>query len=703
MKTKIRLKRLQATMIFNKKVAIRQMDTSYYVAQHVDGLSYTYIENEKIRLSTRKWNYITDLIQRYKSRSLDISTTGKILKGIYEKNKLIAKKQTKFLKTTNVLQIVARMETLLLAYNRVKKNRGAMDKAANVDVQTLRNYSELEKQIYYRKKIFPDGFSLRDLEITSILILKGKYPWGSSRRIWLEKPGDPLKKRPITIPPFLDRVIQEAIKMVLHAIWEPDFEVMNRSFGFRPNKSSHDAICALKSNYTNGLFRAIEGDIQAAYDNVNKEILLTQLGQKIEDKKFLMFMKKRLNYDYVDNNRRLKPVQGIPQGGIDSPYLFNIYLLDFDKFVHTKLVSYLDTLNDRSDLPPGRPGKPLPCRHAFYNRIVRKKARLKSIKKELKEADSTSIKPLKLKLYNSIKEIRLDNHRLREIPYTDPTRVALRLFYVRYADDWIILSNVNTQIAAKLKSMITAFLANKLNATLSETKTLITDIRKKPAHFLGFQIRRAERGRRVHINGRLQYAPGLPILTFPDTQRIINKLHTRGFCDKRGFPTSISWLSTLETHIIIQRFNASMLGFMQYYTEWVHWKSTLSRWIYIMRYSCFKTIAQKYSITISKVFRKFGVNLSQKYTKTIAATATLTVNDVVYEKSWTLYTFEELRMRCLSQRRLPLLSRIFLEREQQGLIGDYELKNSTPTVTHENYLEAITWVSLRTQATFDLP
>lgn len=81
---------------------------------------------------------------------------------------------------------------------------------------------------------------------------------GSSRRIWLDKPGSN-KKRPITIPPFMDRLVQEAIKMVLVAIWEPDFEKMNRAFGFRPNKSCHDAIVALQSNHTIGLTRALEG------------------------------------------------------------------------------------------------------------------------------------------------------------------------------------------------------------------------------------------------------------------------------------------------------------------------------------------------------------------------------------------------------------------------------------------------------------
>ena len=85
----------------------------------------------------------------------------------------------------------------------------------------------------------------------------------------------------------MDRVVQEAIKMVLEAIWEHYFEKMNRSFGFRSNKGTHDAIAALKSGNSNGLFMAIEGDIQQAYDKVAKDRLMKGLETKIADKIFI--------------------------------------------------------------------------------------------------------------------------------------------------------------------------------------------------------------------------------------------------------------------------------------------------------------------------------------------------------------------------------------------------------------------------------
>lgn len=263
--------------------------------------------------------------------------------GIYTKTKLIAQGKMQPQKMTKLIGILARTETLMLGYKKVKKNKGALTKGADVDPDTLKSYNEKQKTIYYKKNIFPDGISLEHFEIIRELLLKGEYPWGSSRRIWLDKPGDPTKKRRITIPPFMDRIVQEAIKMVLEAIWEPFFETMNRSFGFRSNKGCHDAMAALKSNYTNGLFRAIEGDIKAAYDNVTKNTMIKGLETKIADKKFIKLIRDRLNYDYVDTDtgQRIRPEKGIPQGGIDSPYLFNIYLYVFDSFIMKNITEKL--------------------------------------------------------------------------------------------------------------------------------------------------------------------------------------------------------------------------------------------------------------------------------------------------------------------------------------------------------------------------
>jgi retron-type reverse transcriptase len=679
---------------------------SYYNTQDQNRKKYLYIQKEKFRLSTRKWDYVTHIINEYKVRATsELSTSAKILKGIYEKNKLIALKQRPFQKTTNIVSFISRPETLLLAYKRIKSNKGAMTKAANVDENTLKNYNPRQRSFYYRKHIFPDGFSLRDVELAGYLIRKGEYPWGSSRRIWLDKPGDKTKKRPITIPPFMDRIVQEAIKMVLYAIWEPDFETLNRSFGFRPNKSCHDAISAIKTNITTGMFNAIEGDIESAYDKVNKKILLQQLRRKIQDNAFIELMSHRLNYDYVDEekNVRTRPALGIPQGGIDSPYLFNIYLHDLDLFIHTEVNKYINDLNKKPDIPPNKTGKDYNYRISMGYRILRRQKALKPLKETIKKMDPRKADTYRKSLYEKIKQIRLMNHKMRQIPSIDPNKRRIRFFYVRYADDWILLGNFDQQIAKKIKGKISSFLTNELHATLSKKKTIVTDISESPAHFLGFEIKRAPQGRLIYVKGKLRRASGLILQTKPDRQRLINRLHMKGFCDEDGFPIHIPWLARYEAHTIIQRYNASMFGLMQYYTEWVDDKNSIRRWIYIMRYSCFKTLANKYRITISKVFRKFGINLYSSSKKTIQAEAKITVGNVTYVKEWKLLTFEEMKIKCLLQGRLQKISSAFLEKEKGISIGDYPINSTVPAVTNENFLNTITWVSYRTQSTFDLP
>jgi retron-type reverse transcriptase len=130
------------------------------------------------------------------------------------------------------------------------------------------------------------------------------------------------KQRPLTIPSFMDKVIQKVINLILEAIYEPYFDHMNCSFGLRLNKGTLDVITDLLSKKTNGIWTAVEGDIEAAYDAINKGKLIDCLNKRITYNKFLKLIKQRLNYNYVVKNTNFfNPQTGIPQGRIDSPYL----------------------------------------------------------------------------------------------------------------------------------------------------------------------------------------------------------------------------------------------------------------------------------------------------------------------------------------------------------------------------------------------
>lgn len=148
------------------------------------------------------------------------------------------------------------------------------------------------------------------------------------------------------------------------------------------------------------------------------------------------------------------------------------------------------------------------------------------------------------------------------------------------------------KIAEHIKEELTAWLKNEREATLSSEKTLITNLKKGKAHFLGFEIFACNTRRKTYVkmNGRniLKRSSGWALRVQPDSQRLISRLHMKGYCDKKGFPLSIPWISGLEPHIIIQKFNSVAEGFANFYVHFITSNSKINRWIYIIRWSCIK-------------------------------------------------------------------------------------------------------------------
>jgi len=379
----------------------------------------------------------------------------------------------------------ASIALLVQPYKKIRPNRGAMTIAAGIPTRTWNKLSTAQKNYLSFTKKTPDRISMETFIETSKLLRKGLSPWGTSRRIYIPKPGVIDKKRPIAIPPFMDRVGQENLKVVLEAIYEPWFDKDNCSFGFRPGKNVHSAITAMSMS-NRSYHHVIEGDIEAAYDRVNKKKLIEILKKRIKDSKFMKFLKNRLNYMFYDTETKeyVTPVDGVPQGGIDSPYFFNIYMKEFDKWILSHLTEKAKFINNKTRI----------------NKHTRKQVVKDSTNLQLKEKTAikrkVDAKKGMLKItknpeqrHTIIREIRVLQHKKRKMPSTDVNRVRVSFQYIRYADDWIILNNASKLANEKLKKEIQLWLKENLAATLSESKTLMTDIREKPAHYLGFEVR----------------------------------------------------------------------------------------------------------------------------------------------------------------------------------------------------------------------
>lgn len=441
----------------------------------------------------------------------------------------------------------------------------------------------------------------------------------------------------------MDRVVQESIRMILEAIYAPWFEKRNRALGFRPNKGVKDAMLAITdAKYTTGLHTAIEGDISAAYDKVNKEKLIQILEKRIKDKKFINLIRDRLDYNYFDMESRehVKPSEGIPQGGIDSPYLFNIYMMEFDEYVHNELQEHLDELNKKIT-----DSKRPPYIKFGQNLKSSRDAKKRRIKKFNKKCASPAGKSLyQSLLHQEIRQLRLKNHRFRKNENYQSNKRLLRLFYTRYADDWIILTNADSQVTQVMKEKIGKWLTEELSASLSDQKTLITDMRKKRSRFLGCELSiNKSRVQRVKGINRvtLQKVGGQIIKLHVERQRYIDRLYMKGFCTKDGIPRELGWLVPLEAPVIIERYNAILRGMVNDKAGLVPFHE-LSRWIYILRYSCIKTLAQKYSTRLGPLHKKYEV--MKNGLKTVGFTVSIRFRGEVWKKDWYLLTY-----RCLKK------------------------------------------------------
>lgn len=172
-----------------------------------------------------------------------------------------------------------------------------------------------------------------------------------ARRVYIPKPGS-TKQRPLGIPALEDKLVQAGLVRILGAIYEADF--IEDSYGFRPGRGCHDALCTLSLEVEGGnIHYIVEADIKGFFDNVRHDWMMEFLGHRIADKRVLRYAKRFLIAGVLEDGVVKATDEGTPQGGVISPMMANIYLhycLDLwftRRFVRTcegraRLIRYAD-------------------------------------------------------------------------------------------------------------------------------------------------------------------------------------------------------------------------------------------------------------------------------------------------------------------------------------------------------------------------
>ena len=198
-------------------------------------------------------------------------------------------------------------KTLQAAWKRVRKNRGS----AGVDRETV---GQFDKQSPQRLKVLSDN------------LRTGKYVADAVRRVHIPK-GDG-STRPLGIPAVSDRTVQAAVKLVIEPIFENEF--CAHSYGFRPGKSTQQALDRVTMQLTQGYRYVVDADIKKFFDSVSHELLMKRVAQHISDGRVLQLIEMFLNQRVLEGMREWTPSEGTPQGGVISPLLANIFLHPLD-------------------------------------------------------------------------------------------------------------------------------------------------------------------------------------------------------------------------------------------------------------------------------------------------------------------------------------------------------------------------------------
>jgi group II intron reverse transcriptase/maturase len=342
-------------------------------------------------------------------------------------------------KYVNPIEVLADVNFLQGAYQKIKSNQGVMAKGSGVE--TL------------------DSLDYNWFCTTSKRLLDGSFQFRPARRIMIPKPNKP-EERPLTISNSRDKIVQQAMKMVLEIIYDGKF--LDTSHGFRPSRGCHSALEMIRLHWT-GISWFLEFDVEKCYDNIDRHRLTNILKEDIDDQRFLDLIYKLFNAGVVGWKEGLgpDPSKGISQGSVLSPVLSNIYLHKLDVEVAKITEEY-------------QKGKI----RRFFREVLNAERRVH------RKKDFKRLSPEQQAAIMSKHRAERRKMGVTMTDWNDPNFIRVR--YVRYVDDLLLGIAGPKELVVKIRDRLVTFVKSdlKLNLTGGE----ITHIGAGKIKFLGMMI-----------------------------------------------------------------------------------------------------------------------------------------------------------------------------------------------------------------------
>lgn len=440
----------------------------------------------------------------------------------------------------------------LLAYGRIYANKGAMTPGATQETV--------------------DGMSLGRIGRIIDAMRCERYRFSPVRRVYIPKKSG--KLRPFGLPTWSDKLVGEVVRLLLEAYYEPTFS--DRSHGFRPGRGCHTALREVANTWT-GTTWFVEGDLADCFGSFDHAVLLQILGERIHDNRFLRLVRSMCQAGYLEDWAWGATLSGVPQGGVASPVLSNIYLHKLDVFVESVLI------------PEYTRGK-LRARNPEYRKVER------AIGQARRRGERAEVRSL--------------YRRLHRLPSQDPHDPGYRrLRYCRYADDTLFgFAGPKTE-AEEIKQRLAVFLREVLKLELSPAKTLITHARSQRASFLGYEIHVAGSDRRTRRPSETdrrnrRSLNGSIVLHVPAS--VIKAKRTLYM--SRGVPACRTEMVNEADYSIVGRFGAEYRGLVQYYLL-AGDVFRLHRLRWVMETSMLKTLARKHRSSVSKMAARYKAKI----------------------------------------------------------------------------------------------